>query len=133
MQDEDYNDIRRYRRHANIIKGIEEAKEKYSSYSNDDFYTSFSKKHHVQKRNYGNVFKPVHLQQSQGRFAKFAVMFQDGVPQVSCYPKIEEETGPLTGYGVPEKSKVKWYCVLGPIMKMINCGPTDSGCSKPSK
>ena len=154
MQDEDYDDIRRYRRHAVILEGIENAKEKYAYNSNDEFFAISSKKHHIQKRNYGNVFRPVQLQQSQGTFSKFAVMFKDEVPQVSCYPKIEEETGPVTGYGVPntryevpntgygvpntgygvpKKSKVNWYCVLGPIIKMINCGPTDQGCSKPSK
>ena len=51
LEDEDFDDIRFYRRHGNIIDDIEKAKEKYTRNSNEDIFTTLNETHHREKRN----------------------------------------------------------------------------------
>ena len=50
LEDEDFNDIRFYRRHGNVLEGIENATEKYATDPNDKFFSIFGKDHHRDKR-----------------------------------------------------------------------------------
>ena len=50
MEDEDFNDIRFYRRHGNVLEGIENTTEKYANNPNDKFFSIFDKDHHKDKR-----------------------------------------------------------------------------------
>ena len=51
LDQEDFDDIRFYRRHGNIIEDIGKAKEKYARHSNEDLFTSLNETHHREKRN----------------------------------------------------------------------------------
>ena len=50
LDQEDFDDIRFYRRNGNILEDIEKGKEKYGRNSNNDFFATFKKDRHREKR-----------------------------------------------------------------------------------
>ena len=50
LDQEDFDDIRFYQRQGNILEDIEKGKEKYGRNSKDEFFATFKKNHHREKR-----------------------------------------------------------------------------------
>ena len=50
LDQEDFDDIRFYRRHGKILEDIEKGKEKYGRNSKDEFFATFKKDHQREKR-----------------------------------------------------------------------------------
>ena len=124
LDDEDFDDIRFYRRHGNILEGIEKSKEKYDNVSSNDFFATFSKEQHRQKREV-NLSNNLNL---DWIFSKMIELFSERFPEVTCYEIVDLE---------PVRKKraatyrTNWTCVLGYLIKILAMACAANNCLTP--
>jgi len=124
LEDEDYDDIRLYRRNANILEGIENAKEKYAAYNSTNFYND----HHREKRETivgDNIVIPWYVQEKLNKFMCIEANKTIVLPDVSPQRKKRAETGSKVTYSVD------WGCIMIKLITIITGACAATGCLTP--